>query len=286
MDETWILRPQMVAIGGRRYRKNYPPREDAGAEAGDALEAEAAGTGERLQRHELAGLGDEEDGEGTEGLLDVDVRELPSGMFEAEIRTDASLFGKVIGRAGATKARLEKESGATITIPRSAKREGPASLKVSAPSRSALDGCLARLAPLLASRRGGGGGSGGGGAAGGRRTHFLAIPLRDATLDRGVAEFQRLVPDPAGAGIAEEMFAPAARLHLTLCTLSLDERKGKDMLRRATTTLASALAAARAQGVLPPKSPPGQICVKGVQYMNDDPSAVWGGGGGGKGGVE
>lgn len=183
----------------------------------------------------------------------------PNGSAPAseEIKVPSAFIGFLLGKGGKTKERLEQETGATIVVPRGGGTE--VSVRLTAPSESALESAVTRVSLLLSEAR-----------ERAPPTHFVSLPLRGTATQERVRTFTAEAldqhGDATGGPLSADVLVPPERLHATLCMLKLhspaEVARAKEVLRKSKVELAGALSAA----------PP--LVLRGLEYMNDDPSAV------------
>jgi activating signal cointegrator complex subunit 1 len=170
-----------------------------------------------------------------------------------------------IGRQGATKSRLEAETGCTLHIP-----EGDSgSVTIAGPSDAAVESMIGRLEILATNAK-----------QALPPTHFLSLPLarrgeggNDKGMDcRDALEALRtkaLVHGQRCAGFAPGMVTRTDRFHLTLAVLKLytpaEVRKAAAVLSQLGTSFSRALASCSGDS---------SIVLEGLEIMNDDPSMV------------
>lgn len=177
----------------------------------------------------------------------------PDGMAvtEASIEVPSRFMSKVVGKNGAARQKLEAETNTTLVIPRRGQGE---TVRIRGKAR-AVASCQTRIELLVDAAR-----------ARAPPTHFLSIPLLGPGFEAPLTRFKDKALE-LGTGLAPEMFTDPTGLHLTLGVLKL---YGTAEIAAATAVLAglkSKLAATVASGLR-------DIVVAGVEYMNDDPSAV------------
>jgi hypothetical protein len=73
---------------------------------------------------------------------------LEGDQHVAHIQADASVLGRVIGKQGATRKRVEAETQATIICPQNC-REGPCVIVVQAATRASVEACVDALQPYV-----------------------------------------------------------------------------------------------------------------------------------------
>ena len=238
-DEVGLV--SVVSVGGRRYRKRTVAYSRSTALTWDMPAAPAA---------------------------DADEDE-PSCVAQEEMTATFACppeYHKFfIGRQGATKSRLEAETGCTLRIPEA----GSSGVTIAGPTDAAVESMIGRLEILAMTAK-----------QSLPPTHFLSFPLarRDAG-GRGdgmdchdaleALRTKALVHGQRCAGFAPGMVTRTARFHLTLAVLKL---YSPAEVRKASAVLAE-LAPAFRRAVSACGDGAG-IELEGLEIMNDDPSMV------------
>lgn len=236
-----ILKPQIVQIGNRCYRKNPTLHKDT--------ENEVAPYSEDLPIR--CQLEDE-----TCGLDAIAIETVGDGMYRTKVSAPSGLFKFIIGKKGETKNRLETETRTKITIPRQGQT---GDIVIQGPDKQGIRSAKTRIDVLLDS---------------GRQkqafTHFLSIPLTDDILQTSLADFKMdvLRECDGDRGIDGTIFQQPAKLHLTIgCLVLLDDTEVKTAL--------DALSESRDDLIKPIlKQQTLRLQLHGLEYMNDDPAEV------------
>lgn len=167
----------------------------------------------------------------------------------------SQFYGKLIGKGGSTKSRLERETGAKLTIPGKGR---PGDVLIDGDSQGAVLSCRTQVELLVDAA-----------VQASPPTHFLSIPLVGDEFELNLGRFKETClemqrREHGGLGLESELFTDPAKLHLTLGVLKLHQpaevERAAQLLRGCAAELAQFL--------------PLRIEVKGVEYMNDDPNAV------------
>lgn len=236
-----VLRPQLVRIGNRCYRKNQVQQKDGFNPEDEELEKDFDTS--------LSCYNDE--------ICDVnfDIEET-SGGFRIRLNIPSTYFKYIVGRKGETKKRLETETKTQIRIPR-AGQEGE--IIIQGHERKGVVSAKTRIDVLVGSAR--------------QRqpfTHFLSIPVRSEEVTEKFEEFKFSVLEDAGrdSGVDSTIFQNPEKLHLTLGTLVLmndaEVQKAKGVLLQCYDDLVAPIL----------KVIPLFVDIQGLEYMNDDPGAV------------
>ncbi|XP_039562661.1 activating signal cointegrator 1 complex subunit 1 isoform X2 [Passer montanus] len=255
-----VLRPPLVRIGGRVYRKNliqeqaFPQQEEE--------ESFYAGPGECAD----------------EPCDAFGVEETERG-FQCRLEVPSPLYKYIIGKKGETKKRLETETRTSISIPKPGV-EGE--IVIMGQQRSGVTSARTRIDVLLDSFR--------------KKqpfTHFLSLPLNQPAIQEKFLQFKEEVLEKCSKdqGVSSSLFQNPAKLHLTIGTLVLlneqEIQKACDLLQRCKEDFVEAdaevsLTHIPGRGELCAGKPSGAfqitggqpltVEVAGVEYMNDDPA--------------
>eukprot|EP00316_Scyphosphaera_apsteinii_P016069 CAMPEP_0119324508 /NCGR_PEP_ID=MMETSP1333-20130426/63449_1 /TAXON_ID=418940 /ORGANISM="Scyphosphaera apsteinii, Strain RCC1455" /LENGTH=381 /DNA_ID=CAMNT_0007332223 /DNA_START=172 /DNA_END=1318 /DNA_ORIENTATION=- len=209
------------------------------------------GTAADLHRTSAAVVAELEEGCFVDAVKDV------MSSLSSTIRVPSALIGVLIGHKGSKKQKLEAETGATLSIPRGRGVMDEVEVTISASSTNALESMQTRVALLVEDAR-----------VRCRPTHFLSLPLTSSSMQARVSTFVSEVTKAhadAIIGLAE-MLVPAVRFHLTLGTLKIltaaQLAATKEVVAETLPELQRAVAGC------------GPLSICGLEYMNDDPSAV------------
>eukprot|EP00039_Didymoeca_costata_P016111 m.282861 g.282861 ORF g.282861 m.282861 type:complete len:349 (+) comp16338_c2_seq25:3397-4443(+) len=183
-----------------------------------------------------------------------DLTELSDGSFLATVSASGQFYGKIIGKGGQTKQRLEQETGAKINIPRKG-QSGNITIKGQDPR--AVASCKTRVELLILEAR-----------QHAPITHFLSIPIQGAEFADSIDRFRdtamEIQNSEGDIGLSQEMFNTSTKLHLTIGVLKLFDQQDINKAKQVLQECAKKLKGLRGT----------KIIVKGVEYMNDDPAAV------------
>ncbi|CAH1781635.1 unnamed protein product [Owenia fusiformis] len=240
-----VLRPSLIRIGGRCYRKN-PTRHSSG------------------QGTEDIGAYREEDEYPEEArpwleescaLDTADIQQTDRG-YSTTLQVPNEFFKFIIGRKGETKRQIENETRTIIRIPRQGQEgdiviEGKKKCEVlSAKSRIEIKVDTARQKQPF--------------------THFLSFPCNGSSIGDSFEDFKSDVLRELGGdrGVDRSIFQNPYKLHLTLGTLVLlnqDEiERANQMLQQCNTDLVEPIL----------QGNPLTVDIEGLEYMNDDPCNV------------
>uniref|UniRef100_A0A8C9C1X0 Activating signal cointegrator 1 complex subunit 1 n=1 Tax=Phocoena sinus TaxID=42100 RepID=A0A8C9C1X0_PHOSS len=185
-----VLRPQLIRIGGRVYRKN-PIQE-------------------QTYQHE------DEDDDCYQGLVECaeescegyEVVQTPQG-FRCTLKAPSLLYKHIVGKRGDTRKKLEVETKTSISIPKPG-QEGE--IVITGQHRSGVISARTRIDVLLLTFR--------------RKqpfTHFLAFFLNEAEVQERFLKFQEEVLEKCSMdhGVDSTIFQNPKKLHLTIGMLVL-----------------------------------------------------------------
>ncbi|XP_077086954.1 activating signal cointegrator 1 complex subunit 1 [Siphateles boraxobius] len=232
-----ILRPVLINIHGRIYRKNAVQEESYEEEEDDYSYSEAD----------------------AEQCLDEpcdahDIQQTEKG-FRCAIDVPSVLYKYIIGKKGETRKRLESETKTSISIP---KQGVEGQIVVTGAHRAAVASAVTRIEVLIDSFR--------------RKqpfTHFLSFALNHPQVQEGFLRFREQVLEHCGqdSGVDVSIFQNAAKLHLTIGTLALlnqqEVTRANELLQQCQRVIREIT-----------EAKPLPVEVRGIEYMNDDPSAV------------
>ncbi|KAM6265552.1 activating signal cointegrator 1 complex subunit 1 isoform 2-T2 [Porphyrio hochstetteri] len=229
-----VLRPTLISIGGRVYRKNL------------------------LQEQPYQHEEEEEDfctgpGDCVDEPCDAFVVEETERGFQCRAEVPSPLYKYIIGKKGETKKRIETETRTSISIP---KPGVDGEIVITGQHRSGVISARTRIDVLLDSFR--------------KKqpfTHFLSFALNQPAIQEKFLQFKEEVLEKCSKdhGVSSSLFQNPAKLHLTLGTLVLlndqEIQKARDLLQRCKEDFVDQIAGGK----------PLTVEVAGVEYMNDDP---------------
>ncbi|KAM9716229.1 activating signal cointegrator 1 complex subunit 1 [Menidia menidia] len=233
-----VLRPPLININGRIYRRNIVKEEHYEEEEDfsymEPSESEELAEEESCQSHFI-----EQTDKGYRCAIDV-----PSVLYKY-----------IIGKKGETRRRLEYDTKTSVSIPKPG-MEGQ--IVITGSSKAGVSSAVTRIELLVESFR--------------RKqpfTHFLSFPLNNSKVQEGFLKFKEEVLQQCSQdhGVEESIFQNPAKLHLTVGTLALlnemEVRKACEHLQEYESFTRDIT-----------EGKPLQLEVKGIEYMNDDPAMV------------
>lgn len=254
-----ILGIKLVTIKGRTYRK-------APVTSGPGIKKETETGPKNRKLRERKGLAQIQYAcsleEPCDTMLDYDDAALAldiaeeGGLFTHQMHVPSVFFGNIIGKGGQMVSRLQRETGATIQVP----KRGGEHITIKANKQSSIMSARTRIEVILQQAKD-------------RMayTHFLSIPL--ASVKDQVKQWQDEVVDTYTQGnITITGFDPSIllapeRMHLTVLMLKLfspqEIEKAKELLNKASPQLYDLLGSRSAV-----------VRLQGLEIMNDDPGAV------------
>uniref|UniRef100_A0A8C4QV89 K Homology domain-containing protein n=1 Tax=Eptatretus burgeri TaxID=7764 RepID=A0A8C4QV89_EPTBU len=230
-----IVRPPLVVLGTRVYRKN-PVKEDSGSST------------ETTEVYYTDFPADEP------SEYDLSMEKTEKG-FHTSMHIPSVLCKHIVGKKGETRRRIEHETKTQISIP------GPGiegETVVSGREQEWIASACTRLELISSDAR--------------KRlpaTHFMSVPLATPAFQEAFCTFQRDVLSNCSEcrGMDSTIFQRPHRLHLTLCVLTLlspHEVEQAVAHLNATAPLIRDIVG----------DEPLSVSICGVEYMNDDPAMV------------
>uniref|UniRef100_A0A8C5Q454 Activating signal cointegrator 1 complex subunit 1 n=1 Tax=Leptobrachium leishanense TaxID=445787 RepID=A0A8C5Q454_9ANUR len=232
-----VLRPPLINIGGRIYRKNTIQETTYQNEEEE----------DEFYREPTQCL--------DEPCDDFTVEEMEAG-FRCVIDLPSQLFKYIIGKKGETKRNLESDTRTSISIPRPG-MEGD--IVITGQHRNGVVSARTRIELLAETFR--------------KKqpfTHFLSFPLNHPEIQERFLQFKEevLAKCSKDHGIESTIFQNPSKLHLTIGTLVLlsekEVQQASELLAKCKELFLDKLAAGK----------PMQVKVAGIEYMNDDPAMV------------
>ncbi|XP_037133284.1 activating signal cointegrator 1 complex subunit 1 [Syngnathus acus] len=234
-----VLRPPLININGRIYRRNVVQEEQYEEE-----EEDVAYMGTPVSEEFEA-----------EETCDAHLIEQTERGFRCAIDVPTVLYKYIIGKKGETRKQLELDTKTSINIP---KQGVEGQIVVTGPHKAAVSSAITRIEVLIENFR--------------KKqpfTHFLSFPLNDPKVQKGFLKFKDDVLEQCSQdhGLDESIFQNPAKLHLTVGTLTLlddsEIRKACEHLQNCQNFI---------RHITGGKPLPLQVA--GIEYMNDDPAMV------------
>lgn len=244
-----VLNPELMWIGQRCYRVNVLNE--------NRLNEEKAK--QNSFRHIDSEL-EQQDFDCEMELCDdeyYEIETIDSGRrFQLKVHVPHMFHSQVIGAKGNTRKRLETETKTQITVPKIGDKSTNVIIKGT--TKKSLISAKNRLDLIMIAGR-----------AKQQFTHFLSVSFANEEIKKNFAQFkQEVLNDSEVFGLDESLFQKPEKLHLTVVMLVLLDNEDR------------AIAAEYLQDCkefyIDPVLDGGKLEVKlaGLDYMNDDPSAV------------
>ncbi|XP_062859741.1 activating signal cointegrator 1 complex subunit 1 [Trichomycterus rosablanca] len=233
-----VLRPVLININGRIYRKNTVKEEHYEDEEEETFSYPTQATDECMDEP-----------------CDSDKIEQTDKGFRCAIDIPSVLYKYIIGKKGETRKRLESETQTSISIP---KQGVEGQIVITGSQKAAVASAVTRVEVLIESFR--------------RKqpfTHFLSFALNQTQVQEGFQRFKEKVIQHCSQdmGVDESIFQNPAKLHLTIETLALlneqEVMQASELLQQCQSFIRDIT-----------EGKPLALKVKGIEYMNDDPSMV------------
>ncbi|XP_034826615.1 activating signal cointegrator 1 complex subunit 1 [Maniola hyperantus] len=234
-----VLRPDLFWIEGRCYRVNNSTTEVSTLQEHDLYEIDAP-------YNEF----EEDDTDDVE----CEVVQVDGGRFCTSLHVSKHYMGSIIGKKGATIARIGRDTRTDIKTPRQGENKD---ITIFGPSVSNVKAAFRRINLIVMSSR-----------MKQAFTHFVSIPINSPEIVRNFENFKESVLREC-PGIEDSLFIKPGKLHITvgvMCLMDNEERLSASKL----------LTEARDKHIMPilREYLPFNIRLKGLSYMNDDPRAV------------
>ncbi|XP_054455025.1 activating signal cointegrator 1 complex subunit 1 [Anoplopoma fimbria] len=236
-----VLRPAIVNINGRMYRRNMIKEEQYDEE-------------EEEEDVSYMGPPESEDLEVDESCDTTSIEQTDKG-YRCAIDVPSVLYKYIIGKKGETRKRLESDTKTSINIPKPGV-EGQ--IVITGSHKAAVSSAVTRVDVLVESFR--------------KKqpfTHFLSFPLNDPKIQEGFLSFKDEVLQQCSQdhGVDGSIFQNPAKLHMTIGTLALlndtEVRKACEHLQECQNFIRDIT-----------EGKPLKLEVTGIEYMNDDPAMV------------
>ncbi|XP_077987756.1 activating signal cointegrator 1 complex subunit 1-like [Glandiceps talaboti] len=232
-----VLRPTLITVNGRIYRKNQVEMSTHRPEEDEDFYIP-------------------EDDTYMDETCDVLAIEQTDKGFKLAVEMPSAFFSFIIGKKGQTKQRIERETRTQIYIPRMG-HEGD--IVITGHDKKGITSAMTRIDVLVDSAR--------------QRqqfTHFVSIPITSKDVTNGFEDFKLdvLRECHGDRGVEESIFQNPVKLHLTFGTLVL--------LNPKEVAKAGAILVECKEDLIRPllKDNPLLLDVEGIEYMNDDPGEV------------
>ncbi|XP_044742694.1 activating signal cointegrator 1 complex subunit 1 [Chrysoperla carnea] len=187
---------------------------------------------------------------------EIDWDEDENGQFTLEMKVPKTLHGSIIGFKGAMRRKLENDTGVTIKVPQKTDPNG--CVVLTGPLPNAITRCKRRIEMVLMDAR-----------FKQPFTHFISIPMSNDIIRENFDRFKREVLGLGQIrGVDSTIFQNPFKLHLTIGTLVV---RNEDIIKISNLFLKLKL---NILDELLENIGPLSIRMKGLEYMNDDPTEV------------
>ncbi|KAF7658700.1 hypothetical protein LDENG_00008860 [Lucifuga dentata] len=232
-----VLRPALININGRIYRRNVIKEE-------------------QYEEEDYSYIGPPESGDlAADEACDYHYIEQTDKGFRCAIDVPSVLYKYIIGKKGETRRRLESDTKTSISIP---KQGVEGQIVITGSHKAAVSSAVTRVEVLIENFR--------------RKqpfTHFLSFPLNHPKIQEGFLRFKDEVLKQCSQdrGVEGSIFQNPAKLHLTVGTLALlndmEVRKAYEHLQDCQNFIRDIT-----------EGKPLPLEVTGIEFMNDDPGMV------------
>lgn len=239
-----VMKPEVIWIGTRCYRIN--PTVD--------MANNFVGTGRSGQTEAQPYIEHDEYMDDDENEDNYEV-ECNNGRYSTTFHIPQQFFAQVIGTKGNTRRRIESETKSQINVP---KQGHDGDIKITSNQRKNVITARRRIEMMV---------------IGGRTklafTHFLSIPMQSDAIQKSFRTFKEMIlSDLSIYGINESCFQNQKKLHITIATLTLldnQDRINAGMCLQDCKDIVDNVM--HEYGSL-------EVHMKGLEIMNDDPTAV------------
>ncbi|KAJ6643917.1 Activating signal cointegrator 1 complex subunit 1 [Pseudolycoriella hygida] len=238
-----VIAPQLLWIQGRCYRVN-PSVESAANN--DKTGSEFVGSG-------FESLTIDDDDFDNEECYEIE--QASNNQFRTAFHVPSVLYGVLVGAKGSTKKRIQFETKSTIKIP---KQGVDGLVEIVGATKQSVISARRRLELIIIAAR-----------HKQDKTHFLCVPVVGQNIREKFVQFKnQILLSQTIIGIDESMFQNINKLHITFGTLSLMDNEDR--------ILATELFQESREIIEKIRLNSGELTmqIKGVEIMNDDPSAI------------
>ncbi|XP_028162825.1 activating signal cointegrator 1 complex subunit 1 [Ostrinia furnacalis] len=238
---TDILKPDLLWIEGRCYRINDSNTELTSFQEHDLYEND-------VPYDDVNDADDDDD--------NFDVVLLDNSRFTTSFHVSKHYIGAIIGKKGAVKCRVERDTKTDIKIP---KQGQTGDIVIFGSSASSVKAARRRINIIVMSSR-----------MKQRPTHFISIPMNSPDIMNNFETFKNnVLRDCPGRGLDESLFIKPNKLHLTLGVMCLMDNEERLLASKLLTEAKEKIILPMLEDYLPFK-----IRLKGLSYMNDDPREI------------
>ncbi|XP_046446258.1 activating signal cointegrator 1 complex subunit 1-like [Daphnia pulex] len=243
-----VIQPKFIWIDNRCYRKN--PLSSLYCDGNNVPLTDIEEKGKHLGSFETSEYDDE--GDACE-LVNVPMEQLGDGRFRVKMNIASEYHSKIIGRNGDSKRQIERDTRVQLFIP---KKGQSGDVAITGMNPKDVTSAFVRISLIVSNAR--------------KRmpfTHFVSIPLTTPEIKTRFLQFKNDVLRFSRGAIEDDLFQNPDKLHLTIGTLVLltnnDRIQAAQSLQNCKSRIRDIIGSA-----------PIEIEIRGVEYMNDDPSKV------------
>ena len=252
-----ILKPEFTIIDGCCYRRlhaapdsQFPSSENAYLTKTAHVDSVKQTRDQKPQplNSNVETMNDEEDNISSGEELE----EIGRKMFKLKIyKIPKAFYGVLIGTKGQTKMRIAESTRTSVQFP---KQGEDRPIEITGQSKENVLKARRRILEIAANSRH-------------KRdvTHFVCIPCNAENVQKNFQDFKEVVLRRYKncKGICEELFQEAVKLHLTIEVMTLLDDRERSKASKLLEDLVKSI-----------NVTPFKIHLKGLDYMNDDPSEV------------
>ncbi|CAF2122925.1 unnamed protein product [Rotaria magnacalcarata] len=288
MSSSSILRPEVLIVGNRCYRINpssLPSLESVDNQQHQVYREEEEADYYIDHRHDDDDDDDEPSCRPQQKKTTIESEEKPQivkkeepvendddtidyiakeNMFVCEMDIAPAFYGVLIGKNADAKQKIEQDTNTQIIFPR---RDESGTVKIRGRNKANVQSARTRIEIIIDRNR-----------QIQPFTHFLSIPICQSSsslttnFKKNYEEFKKNVLEKCSneRGVTTELFQQASKLHLTVATLVLLSKSEidfiKDTLQDCTKSLLQQFMSTDKERFI--------VKLKGLEFMNDDPSFV------------
>ncbi|XP_026328555.1 activating signal cointegrator 1 complex subunit 1 [Hyposmocoma kahamanoa] len=237
-----VLKPDVMWVQGRCYRVN-----DSSTEATDYQEHDLYEDEVTFKNIEDEHFEDE----------DFKVEMIDENRYSTSLHVSKHYVGSIIGRKGAIKNRIERDTKTEIKIPRQGQS---GDVVIFGPSEANVKAARRRINVIVISSR-----------MKQQFTHFISVPMHNSTIMENYQRFKESVLRECADSrdLDESLFVKPIKMHVTVGVMCLMDNEERTIASKLFTEAMDTIIAPALKDHMPYK-----ISLKGLSYMNDDPSEI------------
>ncbi|XP_053614671.1 activating signal cointegrator 1 complex subunit 1 isoform X2 [Plodia interpunctella] len=236
-----ILKPELIWVEGRCYRVNDPTTEITAFQEHDLYENETT-------------MNIPEDEHEEEGF---EVKQIDNDRYTTSLHVSKHYIGYIIGKKGAMRSRIERDTRTDIKIPRQGQT---GDITIFGSSVANVKAARKRINTIVMSMR-----------MKQRSTHFISIPVNGQLVMKNFEKFKEEVLKRCSMcrGVEDSLFIKGSKLHVTVGVMCLMDNEERLHASKLFTEAKEKIVMPLVRDYLPLK-----IRLKGLSYMNDDPKEI------------